>query len=144
MRIRSGDANRDTSCCKPGGVSKLPHRVQELSDLSPGHVGQESGGLIHQHYGQQDGDVSSREVTSQKERSKGSDVVSPRGDRVDARGERPAEEHLGTPNRAIARVALHRRSWARKSSANLRAPPDADCRPGLKKMLPRHGSFSSY
>jgi hypothetical protein len=28
---------------------------------------------------------------------------------VDARGERPAEEHLGRPNRAIARAALHRR-----------------------------------
>jgi hypothetical protein len=100
---------------------------------SPDHVGQESGGLIHQHYGQHDGDEAGREVASQKEHSKGSNVVSPRGDRVDARGERPAEEHLGRPNRAIARVALHRRPSPRKSSANLRAPPDADCRPGLKE-----------
>ena len=97
-----------------------------------GHVGQESGDLIYQHYGQQDRDEAGREVTSQKERSKGSDVVSPRGDRVDARGERPAEEHLGTPNQ-ITRVALHRRPSPRKSSAKLRAPPDADCRPGLKE-----------
>jgi len=89
-------------------------RRVESNPSSPGHVGQESGGLIHQHYGQQDGDEADREVTSQKEHSKGSNVVSPRGDRVDARGERPAEEHLGTPNRAIARVALHvARSHAR-------------------------------
>ena len=65
------------------------------------------GRLIHQHDGQQDGDVAGREVTSQKEHSKGSKVVSPRGDRVNAGGERPAEEHLGTPNRAIVRVVLH-------------------------------------
>ena len=65
-----------------------------------------SSGLIHQHQGQQDGDEAGREVTSQKEHSKGSNVVSPRGDRVNAGGERPAEEHLGTPNRAIARVTF--------------------------------------
>ena len=81
----------------------------EADFSDPGHVAQESGRLIHQHYGQQDGDVAGREVTSQKEHSKGSNVVSPRGDRVDARGERPAEEHLGMSNRAIARGALHRR-----------------------------------